>query len=77
MKSMSPLRSAGGQRVVRTLLGRHVQMRMARQQRSDRERQDLRAAERQRADVHAALQPAFAGRDVRADVAQLREHALK
>jgi hypothetical protein len=31
-------------------------MRMARQQRRDRERQDLRAAERQRADVHAALQ---------------------
>ena len=33
--------------------------------------------ERQRADVHAALQRAFAGRDVRADVAQLGQHALE
>jgi ABC-type polar amino acid transport system ATPase subunit len=47
---------------------------MARQQRCDRERQDPRAAERQRADVDAALQPTFAGRDVGTDVAQLSEH---
>ena len=65
------------QRVVRALLRRHVQLRMARQQRGDRERQDPGAAERERADVDAALQRALAGRDVRADVAQLGEHPLE
>jgi hypothetical protein len=66
-----------GQRVVRTFDRGHVQPRMPREQRGNRERQDLRAAERQRPDGHAALQRALARGNVRSDVAQLREHALE